>query len=302
MVSKRKVLGVGGLVAVGLAMTGAQGHRQADPYASLPSSLQLSAVVRDFKGSNLTGGHLDFERTPSAGYGQYAQMVNDSLDADGKPVFKTAGRRVSTTWKDVNNRPTIDTRSYITAKTGDRVGAMATGTGGASQSATTFAQWYRDIPGTNASKLITLNLVRTANTNTYTFNDQTDSYYTGRGGFFPIDGELLGNSSGSKNFSFTTEIDTNFEFQRGTGQLFTFTGDDDVWVFIDGKLVVDLGGVHSAASQSIELDRLAWLTSGNTYRLKIFHAERHTTQSNFRIDTTLQLRTIEQPAVNGLYD
>ena len=104
------------------------------------------------------------------------------------------------------------------------------------------------------------------------------------------------------NYHFTTEIDTEFMFERGKGQIFTFTGDDDVWVFIDGKLVVDLGGMHGAQGQSIELDRLTWLQDGGTYRLKVFHAERHRVDSNFRIDTNLRLRMVEMPPTSGLYD
>ena len=104
------------------------------------------------------------------------------------------------------------------------------------------------------------------------------------------------------NYHFTTEIDTEFMFERGTGQIFTFTGDDDVWVFIDRKLVVDMGGLHPAKSQSIELDRLTWLVDGQSYSLKVFHAERHRVQSNFRIDTNLRLRMVDLPPVSGMYD
>jgi fibro-slime domain-containing protein len=55
-------------------------------------------------------------------------------------------------------------------------------------------------------------------------------------------------------------------------------------------------------AQSIELDRLGWLVDGQSYRLKIFHAERHRVDSNFRVDTNLRLKTVEQPAVSGMYD
>jgi len=73
-------------------------------------------------------------------------------------------------------------------------------------------------------------------------------------------------------------------------------------LFIDGKLVVDIGGVHSAVSQTIDLDRLNWLVDGNKYNFKLFFAERHTTQSNVRIDTNLNLQNAALPASTGLYD
>lgn len=86
-------------------------------------------------------------------------------------------------------------------------------------------------------------------------------------------------------------------------EVFTFTGDDDLWVFIDDTLAIDLGGVHGAMTQSVGLDTLG-LTVGNTYDFDLFFAERHTVASNFRIDTSIVLQQenpIPEPATILLF-
>lgn len=293
-------------LCAGLLAAPAQAQSQAvgsDSYSALPDSLSLVGVIRDFKDKNASGGHPDFQSPPTAGFGHYQGMVADSLDADGKPVFASTGYLVSKNWTNAAGTSIMKPREYIAAKAGDKSGTLSGSLGGALKSSLEFAKWYRDMPGVNMSKPVTIVLKRQPNSNIYSFSDQLDPFYQGRGGFFPVNGELFGNySSTGKNFHFTFEIETEFVYEKGKGQIFTFTGDDDVWVFIDGKLVIDLGGIHSAVSQSIELDRLSWLQDGQSYKLKVFNAERHTTQSNFRIDTTLRLRSVDPPATSGQYD
>ena len=62
-------------------------------------------------------------------------------------------------------------------------------------------------------------------------------------------------------------------------------------MFINGQLAIDLGGVHEAEDQAIALDAAAarlGIAPGNEYALDFFQAERHVTESNFQIETTLE--------------
>ncbi|MCB9840933.1 MAG: fibro-slime domain-containing protein [Phycisphaeraceae bacterium] len=308
--AKRGKLGVGVLAIAAAAGLTTSAHAQGgegtttnfDPYANLPASLSLTGVVRDFRDRSAAGGHPDFQRQPSGGFGHYVGMVADELNEQGNPVFASTGRRVSSNWRDSMGRNIMPPRAHFPSIQGDTQGSLGSQSG-ALTSAENFDQWFRDVPGVNASQQLPLTLVREAGTNRYVFNDRTDSAFSSLGGFFPINGQMYGNyGSTGKNFHFTFELDTEFVYQAGSGQVFTFTGDDDVWVFIDGKCVIDIGGVHSAVSQTIDLDRLSWLEDGQMYSLKFFFAERHTTQSNFRIETTIGLRTVRPPTTTALHD
>ncbi|MCR4337107.1 MAG: fibro-slime domain-containing protein, partial [Candidatus Omnitrophica bacterium] len=72
---------------------------------------------------------------------------------------------------------------------------------------------------------------------------------------------------------------------------------DECPKIIDDDLVIDLGGVHSAETASVDLDTLG-LTPGNDYGFDLFFAERHTSASNFRIDTSLLL--VDEPPTSAV--
>ncbi|MHC4414795.1 MAG: fibro-slime domain-containing protein [Planctomycetota bacterium] len=265
-----------------------------------PETISLSGIVRDFKPSTLDGGHPDFGNRPDIGFGRYSGNIASALGADGKPVFTGEGGKIAQEWRDSEHRQICYT--LYDESLGDTQGSYATPSTGGITSPASFEQWYRDVPGVNMSEPLVIDLVRQPD-GTYVFDDKLDPEYASRGGFFPIDDRLFGNLGGHRdhNYHFTFELHGEFVYDATASQFFKFTGDDDVWVFVDGRLVIDLGGVHAAHDQYFDANRLG-LTNGETYRLDLFFAERSRGQSNFRITTNLPLVSLDLPTVSAVFD
>jgi len=154
-------------------------------------------------------------------------------------------------------------------------------------SAATFDQWFNSVPGVNYVFPVQITATWDSTKNAYSYQND---------GFFPIDGEGWGNQLDGHNFGFCMEMHNQFTYQ--TGQSYYFRGDDDVWVFINNELVIDLGGVHSYEDATVELDTLG-LTVGDTYNFDLFFCERHTTESHLWFDSDIQLFPCGQTDTDG---
>ncbi len=146
----------------------------------------------------------------------------------------------------------------------------------------TFADWYHDVPGVNVTIPYKIQLTPWPNNPGF--------YRYGNLNFFPLDDDPRGFGDEGQGHDFDFTLATKFSFHYLGGEVFRFTGDDDLWVFVNRHLAIDLGGLHEIKSADVYLDEHAdelEISRGGTYELHLFFAERHVISSDFFIETTI---------------
>jgi fibro-slime domain-containing protein len=139
--------------------------------------------------------------------------------------------------------------------------------------ATDFLDWFHDTPN-NMSDGFLIDLLQSS-PGAYSFSPTA---------FLPIDDMLLGNEGNPHNYHFAVAVSMPFVYFPGSH--FNVAADDDLWIFVDNELALDLGGAHPGATGAIDFDTLG-LTPGESYELQMFFAQRHANGSSLGIDTNI---------------
>lgn len=125
-----------------------------------------------------------------------------------------------------------------------------------------------------------------------------DQRATAGSNFFPLDGVPRSEKSddSNHNYFFGMRYDVTFKIGDYVGPLnYTFTGDDDLWVVLDGKkIVIDLGGIHQAAKKEVNLWDYVKHKDENEHTLTILYMERGAYESNCQMEFTLPSARISE--------
>ncbi len=260
------------------------------------TTLVIPVLYRDmlYAGTTVPGpGHPDFQsfacNVPTTG------LVETTLGADGEPVWAS----------NTGSGCTNGTATQLTGSTDFCWWYHQKGCTGAGSTNPYAELVYRTGANNVGGNPTMLTLTQQgAGQNLYEYSTITFYPIDGLGWDAPAPGPNAGQTGSDcagttgHNFSFTSELHYPFTYSSATSPTFDFTGDDDVYGFINGQLVIDLGGLHSMANKNVQLTpalaTTLGMTNGGWYSIDLFQAERHTCGSDYTLTIGGFTHTISQ--------
>ena len=241
-------------------------------FVRVAAGISLSLCASTALASSITAKvtYLDFlyKDTPAGTYGGYAGVGHPDFNSWGCGL--TTGLVQSTL---INRRPVY-------------------GPNGASciNGKANFSSWFKSTPGINVPIRGTLTLTDIGG-GTYQYS--STKFYPLDGKGFSTDGFQTDHDCGdteAHNFSYTMQAHWTGTI-TSTSQSISITGDDDIWLFVNNKLVIDMGGTHGATTGSVPFTfpelAILGISLNQPVAFDLFRVERHTCASNFTITTNL---------------
>ncbi|NNF42893.1 MAG: fibro-slime domain-containing protein [Phycisphaerales bacterium] len=221
----------------------------------------------------------------------WAQGAKTELKVEDNSAYygSFTGRKV----KIKKSRLHVD-MAYLTgcSPVSDSPGSIGAAGAGGITSTASFSEWFRDVPGINQGIGYPITLTK----------NLAGEWECIDNDFHPIDDRLLGNEGQPHNAHFTYSIAASFTYADCGGQFWEFAGGDGAWLFIDGKMVMDLGGMGASDLQFVDFDRLG-LDAGQEYHLNFYYAQRRASSAVFRLRTNLDLSSDKAiPNVTAMFD
>ncbi len=240
----------------------------AETFAQIfPETLWVPVTYFDFHSDK---SNPEFE-CPHNG-GVHRNMILDSLDADRLPIVNPSGAHI-------NHYIKYWYRDWKDSAQGDKTRPLYTVLSGTEYNANVRYDGPQTVNHDTSFKNIVIH-------DSLPFRHRGNGFYEYiNDSFFPLDNRGFRNEGKNHNFAFTMKL--HWKFTKTPNLTFNFTGDDDVWAFVDGRLRMDLGGIHSASSGSFNLNNIPGLIDNQEYALDFFYAERHTSESHIRITTNI---------------